>query len=250
MKKTVLSLICVIGLAAGSASASWIDLPISKTKAFLGSAGIGAGAWWLTKAMFASKNESLFEEGLEPEPTSTFDKSTIFATVAAGVATFLGWKAFRKYTATGYFERGKEIFEGTACGSPELLLLVKLNVGAPKQTAQLVVDLFSAQRNELAKATAALERLFNELCLANYYLKTAQLHLKDSRLDLAQGYRLVIARTITNIKELSLEIKSYEDYQQQYDDELKEMSIRAQYATAHAIRDAGTAPRIQAHYVF
>lgn len=228
--------------------------PATKTTVVLGSAGIGAATWGVSKLILSNPawigttvGSHGFKVGIGTRLNPLSGKwSTIMASVAAGAATWIGWKAISSYTAPGYFKSGQEILFGKKCSNPEVLNLIKFAGGDSQEIAESVVDLFSVRTNELVKAADALESLFNQLSLANYYFEVAQRGFDEDQSDLVEGFREIVGEHISTIKSTLILIRKHDDYQQQYDSELKERAISAQYEMARATRDAAHTTRV--HY--
>lgn len=245
----VLSISVLLSFAQGLQAKSWINPPISDSDAAVGTAAIGVTTFVAAKVicsmdkivgMNLSKGNVGFSGNFLVRAFSG-KTSTLVATITAGIASYCSWWVLSKYRAEGYLNAGNDILSGECCGNKGLLEIIKFNCHDSQVAANMTIDLFSARKNELAKAVIALEKLFEELSLADYYLEVAMRGLDDFNLELATSSREIIAATIKNLKAVSLIIKSSENYSKQYEDELKEMRIQAQYATARAIRAAGMA---------
>lgn len=255
-KRLVISLIVALFATCSHQMSAYsrTKRPESQTTVVLGSAGIGAATWVVTKFLFSNPawvGTMVGSHGINVGIGTMLNPlsgkwPTIAASVVACAATWVGWNALSSYTASGYFEGAQKILSGEKCSEPEVLELVKMGAGDSEMTAHSVIDYFSARKNELAKSVNALESLFNQLSLANYYLEVAQRGFDEIQADLAEGFRENIAGLIVVIKNTSMLIKAREGYERQYQDELKESEIGAQYATARAIRSSADSPRI--HY--
>lgn len=246
MKKIAFCILSTTLLTGSVQQAQAIKTPISTTKAVLGTIGVCAGTGALFEALFGWPTNSFVES-----PSLSKARFPFVVGIIQVAATWAGWKLFSKYTAQGYYDRAHAILHEGVRSKVKLLTLLACSKGDTKQIADAVIDHFSARRNELAKSVIALERLFGELSLANYYFDKARTgSLNEINMELAVSSQEIIAEVIGKIKAVSLEIKSNFEYEKQYQDELQEMKVSAQCATAEAIRDAGYQSNLHAHYVY
>jgi len=213
--------------------------PISDTTVALGTAGVTVGTWALLKLIFDVPFYSFTDKG-----------SFVVSTFALGAGA-LGWWGLSGCTASGYLQSAKTLIEGDGSAEPELLEVLKgTDLENPEELAPLIIDYFGAYENELAKAAGALEKLYKELSAALGYMRAARSGLSSSESIQADHYKEIALEVITKIKAASMVIKASKDYQRQYENEMDKQKIAAQRETAGAIRQAGNAARVQAHYVY
>jgi len=242
MKKILLTTLCTALLVSFAQHAdARCTTPISRTTVALGTVGIAAGTWAGLKFIFDVPFNSFTSKG-----------SLVVSTVALGAAT-ASWWGFSSYTASGYLDSAKFIIDGDGSAQAYVLELLKesvVTVHSSQELATLVVDHFSAYENELAKSANALERLYNEMFAAIGYLRISRSGLNGFQKSQADHYKEIADEVVGKIKAVSLLIKGHEDYQRQYNNEMEKQKIAAQRETAGAIRHAGNAASMQAHYVY
>jgi len=260
MKKFFLSGVCVASLFSVQSHGTCSCLPISKTTAGIGAGAtglsVGAMAYLIAKNGFdvafsssgRNKYFSLFSYVRIPVPALSKTASAVTAAVVALPATWIGWKVCERFTADGYYERARKILfpqeherslHGRKSDETKLLEAIVSAADASislQETIEKVKELFAMQRNPLAKTGNALEEMHEKLLEAQDYLYCSrrgfalndELHSVQTMIDYASRLSEVILDVTRTIKEDP-------EYQQQYDNELRERSLVVEQAKVKAM---------------
>ena len=237
MKKILFTTLCVAALA-GCAHQVQAKGPISDITVGLGTIGTAAGTWAALKFWFGV-----------PFNSFTDKSSLIISTVALG-AGVASWWGLSYFTASEYLSHAKWLVDGDGSAHEDVLLMLKETVAtSPEDVATLTVDAFSVYENELARSVSALGAVHDEMISALSYLKAAHPYLNEFDVSQAGHYKAIALEVIGKVKAASSFIKSDEDYQRQYANEIEKQKVAAEREKAKALRYAATASSVQAHYV-
>ncbi|MCK5632645.1 hypothetical protein KAH94_02770 [bacterium] len=278
MKKTFLGILFV-GLLASSACKVEAKvcscLPVSKTTAAVGAAGVGCLGGRMVYALstvferrFLKKIK--FREVIkkfEKESTENFSDRLLdlkdmqysfmpkikiqananvlknklalfFMGTAAITSGYIGWKFFSRWTANGYVKRCASIVNGNCC-EPALLNVVKLNIGKPEQVVDFVLDVFNVYSNELAISVFALDKLTEDIFLARDYLEAAERTLSKKEIERLLVLEETINSVLMTIKNAKKIIKNRDEYKEQSCEELQKRRDETERKKYKAIKTAG-----------
>jgi len=260
MQRKFFAGLCAIMLfgSVSSSDAGLFSLPISDVTAGVGAAGIGAATWGFVNAIAKQdkiialhvRNDNpflIFLASLKfPVKGFSVKFSAVLATIAAVPGTWLGWKLFSSWTARGYRKRAEKIIfadvrDKNRYGRPtdQAKFLQTIKDGfqlAPDVTSKRVVQLFGAQRNELAKAVFALESLQDEILQAQDFLYCSARGYGSENSREVNELMDYVGSLLKVIEEVSQRIKTQPNYQAQYENELNERKIIAERENAAAMR--------------
>jgi len=235
MKKVFTATMCVATLLSCQANAMGKLLPISKPAAGVGAAGVGAGTWFSVNALFKSA-------------CCTDKVSAIWATAASIPTTWLSWKLCSRWTADGHQKIAEKIMlpekhcrtiYGRKKKQTKLLEIVHRSIvfsGSEQDALLEAKKLFVAQKNYLVKMSYALEKLHNDLVRAGDYLHCARRGCKNETDTISIVQLIDINNSLVDfVLILSSLVQQDEDFQQQYENVMKEASISMEF-----LKGAGT----------